>query len=521
MYTEQEVLKLIDGAAQNCIDLLQQNRNPEAEVILKQMLKIVPDHEDSMQLLGLTRLRQGKFVEAVETFTALTQRVCKHQADAYNNLGLCYGSMKKFDQAVDALQTALKMEPNNADFMMNLGMVYRQKDQPEWAVHWFTKAASIDSPNRKIAWFNLGSIQGDLQQLDLAEQSFRNSLELDPKFPAAHVDLAYALHLGGRWEEGFKHYEYRFKQFPRMDVWNEHFGRDKVWDGKESLAGEHLAVWCEQGVGDAIMFSRYLPRIRGSRAVSPDTQITVVAHPDTASFFQHHKEEFDIQYVSCVKPYHYHKHCSIVSLPHLLGLGAIPPTPLNVDPYDWVQNRQDKNALKVGVCWAGSPAHPHDRARSVHITRFEPLTQIPGVRLISLQREHVPRAYHDDPRPVNLSEGWEHSKIENIGDRDEWGGLTSWPDLSGLAKWIKGLDLVISVDTAVLHLAGTLGVQTWGLLPYNPDWRWELTKEKHISAPDNTVWYPSVLLCRQPSKGDWDSVFQEITTELRLMNKSW
>ena len=129
-----------------------------------------------------------------------------------------------------------------------------------------------------------------------------------------------------------------------------------------------------------------------------------------------------------------------------------------------------------------------------------------GVRAVCLQRDHRPRAYHDERKPVNLSEGYEKLPIVCMDDRE------SWPDLAELTAWIKGLDLVITVDTAVAHLAGSLGVETWILLPYNPDWRWK-------TEGATTDWYSSVRLFRQPKPGDWDSVFREVADELTRKNK--
>ncbi len=443
-------------------------------------------------------MRLGKFTEAVALFTDLISRNGSGVADAHNNLGLCYGCMKEYEKAVEQLKKAVKLNPKNVDFLTNLGTAYRLWGKNHHAMCNFVDAAELEQPNSKIAYFNMGSMFGELHEIEEAEKCFRKALKIDPEYPAAHVDLAYACHLGGNWEEGFRHYEYRFKQFPRMNMWVNHFGPGKLWDGDAPLAGKHLVVWCEQGTGDAVMFSRYLPHIKGAE------KVTVTATPDTESFFKTHQANLGITEVSKTKPEQYDYHCSILSLPHLLGFGSISPAMLKVEPHDW------GSGFKVGVCWAGSPAHPHDRQRSVHVGRFEPLTKIPGVRVISLQRDHDPRAYHDAPEPVSLSEGREKSGIENVV-------FSSWPDLAGMMSWIKGLDLVITVDTAILHLAGTLGVPTWGLLPYNPDWRWEVPSPDYsLTNPDGSCWYHnSFWLYRQPQKGDWDSVFRQIESDLR------
>jgi tetratricopeptide (TPR) repeat protein len=511
MFTEQEVLKLIADSIEKSIILMREGKNSEAELILKQASKVKPDSQDVLQLLGLTKYRQGKYQDAIDVFTGMLAKT--QSPDTYNNLGLCYASTNDNMRARSNLRRATEIDPENADYRNNFGMACRKDGDLEKALQNLKKATML-APDRKHFHLNLGSLFGEMHWLDMSEKSLKRAIELDPEFAAAHVDLAYCYHLQGKWEEGFKHYEYRFQNFPRMNKWIDHFGKDRLWDGSAKTDNRHMVVWCEQGVGDAVMFSRYLRPL----AEKTNAKITMVTNLlDTHSFFDTQKDALGLTNVLLAKPDNYDYHCSIVSLPNLLQLGPIPPAKLNVKRWDWGGNRTD-SALKVGVCWAGSPAHPLDRDRSVNIKRFEPLTEINGARIISLQREHCPRAYHDDPRPVNLSEGWEKSKIENIDDREPW------PDLAGLADWIKGLDLVITVDTAVLHLAGSLGVQTWGLLPYNPDWRWKLPEfcaNKSPGSPDKTPWYDTVYLFRQPARGDWDSVFRTVTAELRGMVKGW
>jgi len=196
----------------------------------------------------------------------------------------------------------------------------------------------------------------------------------------------------------------------------------------------------------------------------------------------------------------YDYHCSVMSIPHLLGLSK---QQLSVtEPYIKTQERTVvcDEGFKVGIAWAGGPRHLYDETRSCHLKHFKKIEQIPGVKLISLQKDLRPRKYPHNPQPVNLTESCDEMNIVDTSQKLK--------DFSATAAIINELDLVISVDTVILHLAAAMGKETWGLIAYNPDWRWELEGEE-------TRWYPTAKLYRQPDHGNWDAVFEKVSNDLK------
>lgn len=193
---------------------------------------------------------------------------------------------------------------------------------------------------------------------------------------------------------------------------------------------------------------------------------------------------------------HHDYHCSVISLPHLLGNPEIPKPPylnlnekMNMDAY--------KNLFKIGIVWAGNPQHPNDKHRSVSLTLFRNLYELAGVKLFSLMKDTRPRVYKPHEPIVDLTKGAEDMKIVDMSSNIE--------NFADTAKIINSMDMVVGVDTSVIHLAGALNVPTVCAVAWNPDWRWKLEGQ-------STEWYPSVKIIRQKVKGEWGSVFDEIKT---------
>jgi Flp pilus assembly protein TadD len=490
VFPHEQVLKMLDQAADKSVLLVDQGRHPEAIVLLKQAVKVSPDHERCLWLLAKAQHLFGNHHDAVGTFEQYLE-LRPHDAEAHNNLALCLDKVNRIDDGRSHLFRAIELDPGHPAYHNNLGMLHRRKGLLGTAAVDFQHALQLD--HNPTYLFNLGSTLGEMGHLEVAETYLRDAIETDPDFAAAHVSLAYALHLKGEWEEGFKEYEWRFRAFPRMQHWQQVYGADKLWDGTADLGGKRVVVYCEQGLGDMIQFARYAHFLRADGAT-----VIAHAHPPVRPLLATLRDGYGLAEVAEWKVEDYDHHCSVMSLPHLLGLGPVGPPEVGIHPL--LPDVYYGSDLKVGVIWAGSPEHPGDRSRSVHVRRFFSLAEAPGVRMYALQKDLRPRAYHDDPNPVNLNGGLSSSKIIYFGEQQ-------FGDFALLARWVKAMDLVIAVDTAVLHLAGTLGVPTWGLIPHQPDWRWG-------AAGRRTPWYPTVELFRQPKKDDWDSVFEEVRRRL-------
>ncbi len=266
----------------------------------------------------------------------------------------------------------------------------------------------------------------------------------------------------------------------------------RQWDGS-SLEGRSLLLHAEQGFGDALQFIRYLPRVaqRGGR-------IILGCQPELQRLFQTIADGCQIVVRGQALPA-FDLYCPLLSLPRVFGttLASIP----NLIPYlradageagKWQQRLAEHcSMVKVGLAWAGSPAHKNDRNRSMKLARLAPLGRTPGVRFFSLQKGEA-AAESKTPPGLELVD-WTQE-------------LKDFADTAGL---IENLDLVIAVDTAVAHLAGAMGKPVWTLLPSNSDWRWMLERE-------DSPWYPTMRLFRQTSWGDWDSVVARVAEALSL-----
>lgn len=316
---------------------------------------------------------------------------------------------------------------------------------------------------RPVPWNNVGNTLRNMGRLQESRACFERIIQIDPENREAHYNLSLTLLIGGEMVAGFREYEYRER--PQINL--------ATWRG-EDLSGKRVLLWSEQGAGDAIQFVRY------ARTVSERGGRPVVAVPDALKrLFSWLPVEISGQVVQA------DLQCPLLSLPHAVG-SILPPAvfsvPAEVDRR-WARIVGDEPGFKVGLVWAGNPEHDNDRNRSIGLAPLAPLLAAPGVRIVSLQvGQPAP------PAPVV--------------------DLSSYlVDFAATAGAIRQMDLVVTVDTSVAHLAGSLGVPTWILLPYAPDWRWMLERE-------DSPWYPTVRLFRQPEPGDWNSVVENVLAAL-------
>lgn len=493
-----------------------------AEIILKQLLKCDPEHLAGLQLMGLCKHRLGENAEAVEIIqTALD--LDPTNADNWNNLGLAYAGMGENVRSIEVIKKAIELKPEQFLFKNNLALQYRNVGDYESAVKYMKEA--VDSENIPQLWLNLGGIYGEMRDLDAAQKCFENALKLDPEYPAAYVDLAFCYHLRGDWKKGFAAYEWRFWYYPQMQYYLEAYDMKKVWDGEADLTGKRVLVYGEQGLGDIIQFARFAPDLKAKGAHVmfhvPESLESIVKRIEgvdetvTRDIVNNKGPEFP--------PYDYQ--FSMMSFPTLLKTQEISGKPY-IKPvtgaFKDYMAEEYPDTFNVGVVWAGSPAHPHDRRRSIPLKHFRPLHDTPGVRLFSLQMDLRPRQYgvtyrtlqtklRDDPLTekfmkdsgvVDYQEGCEDMKLVDLTKM-----IQSFEDTCTI---MAGLDLLITCDTAVAHLAGAMGVPIWVMIPFNPDWRWGFDKE-------TTHWYDSMRLYRQTERDNWGEVFERVQRDLNAL----
>jgi tetratricopeptide (TPR) repeat protein len=464
--------------------LRSQGRLDEAATSLQQALKLQPDFAEAHANLGTVLRCQGKIAEAITHLKQAIQ-LKPDLAVAHNNLGIALQVQGEHDEAIACFQRAIQVRPDYAEAHANLGVVLKCKGRLEQAAD-SLRQAICHKPDYADAYMNLGVVLQAQGRVGEALASFERALALRPAFVEAHWNRALALLVSGNFSVGWDEYEWRWR---RNSVSPRIFHQPR-WDGSP-LDGRTIFVYAEQGLGDTIQFVRYLPLVQaqGGYVIFQCQQGLGLLLQGCAGIDELLEEE-----VENVPPDRFDVHVPLLSLPRLFHttLETIPrQIPyITVDPtliHHWQQRLDHIQGFRVGIVWAGNPAHPNDRNRSCPLNAFAPLAQVSGVTLCSLQKG----AAAAQVAQAGLA-------IENLGPTR---------DFVETAAVIANLDLVISVDTAVAHLAGAMGRPVWLLLPFAPDWRWLLERE-------DTPWYPTMWLVRQPRPGDWAAVMQRVQETL-------
>jgi len=500
--------------------ILEQNgRTEEAANAYRASLEADPDQILARLNLGNALAQLGHNQAAIESCDLVLAQEPAN-TDALNNKGMALKAAGRIEDAETTLREAVRVAPNSDQSWLNLGLVLRLGAKPEEALTAYERALEINPTSIKALnnlavlhrWEgrlneaeaicqgvlkthsnvvevlnNLGDILQAQGRVDEARTMFERVLEIDPAHPEGHHNLAVLLLLRGDFEAGWQHYEWRWlaKEFPSE---RRNFSQP-LWMGEE-LTGKTILLYVEQGLGDALQFVRYAPLVhaRGGRVVvecpaSLKRLFETVEGIDRVIARGGDLGAFDLQ-------------CPFLSLPGLLSPRAedIPATvPYLFGPDEelerWRARLEGVDGFKVGLVWAGSPHHTNDRERSITLDTLTPLSEVPGCAFINLQIGPSTAQLADVSWPVV-------DLTQDVGD---------YADTAAL---VGALDLVITVDTSVAHVAGALGKPVWVLLPHAPDWRWQLERE-------DSPWYPSMKLYRQPLRRDWQSVLQRVKSDLK------
>jgi Flp pilus assembly protein TadD len=513
--TPQEILQL-------AIAHHQAGRLAEAQGLYHQILAQYPQHADALHLLGVAALQLGRPDEAV---ALIRQAIAANPAAApfHANLAEALKQQGKLDEAIAALRAALSLQPNLPAAYNNLGTALHEKGNRDEAIAAYRDALRLD-PNHAPAHNNLGNLLRLSNDLDAAEAAFRTALRLDanntealynlsltfkdqgraqdaiaglrtvlrlnPHHVEAHWNLALALLQLGDFREGWQHYEWRKRKsdFSRFAL-----GLPQPnWDGSD-LGGRSIFIHTEQGLGDTIQFIRYAPLVAARGA----GKVIVGCRPNLLRLLRDGGVGGVDHWIGPDETLpQFQVHSALLSLPLVMGTTTLDSIPGRVPylraPEDvsraWREKlAADSSRLKIGLFWEGSIA---DRRRSIALSALAHLAASApaGTRFHSLQ---VGDPAHQRPPPGMTL----HNHSAELTDFAETAGL------------IEQLELIISVDTAVAHLAGAMAKPVWTMLPYQSDWRW-------LEAREDSPWYPTMRLFRQKARGQWDEVIQQVAAAL-------
>ncbi len=455
-----------------------------------------PNLADAYYNLGNVLADQRKFEEAISCFgKAITLR--PDFGVAWNNQGNAFSDLGLTQQAVACHRRAIALRPDDPETFNNLCNSLSAVGEIEEAIIHCRRALEL-RPDYAAAHSNLGKAISTLGQYDEAIAEQRIAISLKPDMAQGHLNLSLLLMLTGNWAEGWREFEWRWKMkdFPEA--------ARKIaqprWDGSD-LAGRRILIHTEQGVGDALHFIRYIPLVKargGEVLLEVQPQLIRLLEGENSQgatvltrngFDAAPAAEFDV-------------HLPLMSLPLVLDkLEPISAPDLPKPPYlrapaslkqRWHDLVGEQRKLKVGLVWAGSATHKNDRNRSLPLAKLAPLTD-ERIQFYSLQLGTPAEQAANPPAGMNLID-----LTKNI------------TDFADTAALIDELDLLVSVDTAPVHLSGAMGKPVWMLLPFSPDFRWQLKGE-------DCSWYPTLRMFRQTRPGEWDGPIGRLAGELKAL----
>jgi len=468
--------------------LMEMGRLEPAIDSFRKALAIKSNYIEALENLGSALKENGQLDAAVVSYhEALAIKPNSEQL--HYNLGNALRELGKRKEAVESFRKAISIKPDYAEAHYNLGNIFIDLGDPEGAVVSFKKALT-HNPGHDNSHSNLGAVLLGLGDHNKAAESIQNALNISPEDARAHYNLGLAQLAMGDFQNGWNNYAWRWK----TDEYSSRIRnyKEPLWNGSD-LEGKTIFIYGEQGLGDDIQFVRYLPILReyGACVVlhTPEPLYQLFKGSGLADHLVGPKET----------PPSFDCHLPILDVPRLVNttLETIPSQKsyLQVTPKlqeEWANRISSNCNFRVGVVWAGSSQHQNDLNRSIEASLFQPFTNIPGVSVYSLQV------------------GRDGEAVSAFGD-NVTDLATSFSDFADTAAAINNLDLIISVDTSVAHLAGALGRPVWTLLPFASDWRWLLER-------DDSPWYPSMRLFRQEKRGDWkrtiERVCEALTSEL-------
>ncbi len=493
-------------------------RLDEAEGLIRQVLDSRPNEPQAVHYLGILAHQRGKLTQAIEYVKRAVELAPKaalfqanlgemyrlsgrpdlaiqhgeravalqpDYAEALSNVGIAYYEQKDYEKALASHKRAVDLKPDFALAHSNMGNALHALRRFEEAVACYRRAVSF-KPDFADGWSNLGTSLHHSGHYDEAISCLRRAIALDPNNANAHSGLGILLLMRGDLAEGWVEYEWRLKSTEvRLP-----YHPQRPWRG-ESLKGRRIYIHAEQGFGDTIQFARYVPLLAARGAA-----VTFRVQQGLAGLLRQSLPGIEVLGDRGAPVAVADCECALLSLPHIFGtrletIPAIVPY-LRADEAEaarWRERFKDLPGLKVGLAWAGNPEHVNDMRRSIELSELAAVFQVPGVSFVSLQvgSRAADLERHRDLKILDIS-------AELVG-------------FGATAAAMAALDLVITIDSAVVHLAGALAKPAWLFMPWVSDWRWLLGHE------DNP-WYPTLRLFRQVEGQTWRDIAARVASEL-------
>ncbi len=426
-----------------------------ADRLVGHILAVAPGHAEALHLRGTIAFRKGRLLDAADT-----------------------------------MEKAMRLGAAGPLHYRNISEVYRQLGRLDEGAAAATRAVALE-PSEPFGHFNLAMVEYDRLRIDASIAAARAAILRNPKMPEAHMKLGQALLVSGDLAAGWEHYEWRYQipgAAPLVPVSDR-----KQWDGTH-LGSNRLLLIADQGYGDVIMFGRSIAWARERCPV-----LTIACSPEMRPIIEQLAPGADIvvRWEDCAE---YFAYLPLSGLPRVAGIrlehlpGSVRYLKTNPALAQRWKTRIDTalpgKAMRIAVCWAGRLTHNNDRNRSIPLDVLAPLARMSNVSFVSLQKGPAAAQCASWPGPaplLNLD-----TEIESFEDS---------------AAILEAVDVLVSVDTSLVHLAGALGRPAFVMLPFAPDWRWLLERE-------DSPWYPSLRLFRQACHGDWAGVVTRIETAL-------
>lgn len=435
--------------------------------------------------------RSGSFEQALAHYQNAI-RLSPGMVAAHNNMGHLLKNLKRYPEAIAVFRKLLELAPGLAQGHYNLASTYHLTKQYLEAINHFAQAIKL-KPDYSDAWNNMALVCKALGDLGRAMTCLDQALQINPQFSVARWNRSFVNFLMGNWDQGWRDFEARF-DVPHWRSIYPHRINGTRWDGSP-IPGGALLVHDEQGLGDTLQFARLLPWAKQfCKRLILETRPEIAPLLDSTLGI----DELIIRSSEGPPAVSFDRYIPLMSLgfmaqahPDRLPL-RIPYIKAPLDKVTHWGRRIQSKGIHVGLVWAGRPEHGNDENRSCTLDLFAPLFNLPGFEFIGLQK---------GPAAAQIRRAIGCKRLSNWGD-----DLDSFGDTAGI---IHHLDLVLTVDTSVAHLAGAMGRPVWVLLPFIPDWRWGMKGTQ-------TGWYPTMRLFRQEKPGDWETVIRQIKADLEL-----